>query len=150
MKTNTRKITIIAMFCAMAFLLTLPPFKIPFNGFLDLEVKDTIITIGAFLLGPIAGLVVSIIVPFIEMLTVSHTGPIGMLMNALASCSFVCTAAFIYKRKHNMKGAVIGLAVGGRRDDCRNAALELYYNPRLHECSKACCCKHVSAGSSAV
>lgn len=110
MKTNTRKITIIAMFCAIAFLLTLPMFKIPFNGFLDLEVKETVITIGAFLLGPLAGLAVSVIVPIIEMLTVSTTGPIGMLMNVLATCSFVCTASFIYKKKHNMKGAVMGLA----------------------------------------
>ncbi len=97
------------MFCAIAFLLTLPPFKIPFNSFLDLEVKDTVITIGAFLMGPLAGFAISVIVPFIEMLTVSHTGPIGMLMNALSTCAFVCTASFIYKRKHNMRGAVIGL-----------------------------------------
>ena len=111
MKTNTRKLTTIAMFCAIAFVLVLPPFKIPFNGFLDLEVKDTVITIGAFLMGPLTGLVISVIVPTIEMLTVSHTGPIGLLMNILSTATFVCTASFIYKKKHNMKGAVIGLTV---------------------------------------
>lgn len=107
---KTKKITTIAMFCAIAFVASL--FKIPFNGFLDLEIKSAVITICAFMLGPLAGFIISIIVPFIELLTVSHTGPIGFLMNAIATCAFVCPAAFIYKRDHKMKGAVIGLIVG--------------------------------------
>jgi riboflavin transporter FmnP len=107
---KTKKITTIAMFCAVAFLVSLV--QIPFNGFLDLEVKSAVITICAFLLGPLAGLIISIIVPVIELLTVSHTGPIGLLMNVIATCAFVCPAALIYKRNHSMKGAVIGLIVG--------------------------------------
>ena len=112
MKSNTKKITTIAMFCAISFILALPMFQIRFNGFLDLEVKNTAITIAAFLMGPVTGLIVSVIVPIIEMLTVSPTGPIGALMNILASASFACTAAFIYKKRHDMKGAVLGLTAG--------------------------------------
>lgn len=112
MKSNTKKITTIAMFCAISFILALPMFQIRFNGFLDLEVKNTAITIAAFLMGPVTGLIVSAIVPIIEMLTVSPTGPIGALMNILASASFACTAAFIYKKRHDMKGAVLGLTAG--------------------------------------
>ncbi len=107
---KTKRITTIAMFCALAFIASL--FKLPFNGFLDLELKSAVITICAFMLGPLAGLIISVIVPVIEMLTVSHTGPIGLLMNVIATCAFVCPAALIYKRDHNMKGAVIGLIVG--------------------------------------
>lgn len=107
---KTKKITTIAMFCALAFIVSL--FQLPFNGFLDLELKSAVITVCAFMLGPLAGLIISVIVPFIEMLTVSHTGPIGFLMNVLATCAFVCPAALIYKRDHKMKGAVIGLIVG--------------------------------------
>lgn len=33
-------------------------------------------------------------------------------MNALSSCTFTCTAAFIYKSKRTQAGAAIGLAVG--------------------------------------
>ncbi|MDE7249407.1 MAG: ECF transporter S component, partial [Lachnospiraceae bacterium] len=40
------------------------------------------------------------------------TGPIGCIMNVISSCSFACTAAFIYKKKHNLSGAVIGLISG--------------------------------------
>ena len=38
--------------------------------------------------------------------------PIGTIMNLISTCSFACTAAIIYKKKHTLKGAVIGLAVG--------------------------------------
>ena len=33
-------------------------------------------------------------------------------MNVLAAASFCCTAAFVYKRLHTRKGAVIGLTLG--------------------------------------
>ena len=33
-------------------------------------------------------------------------------MNVLATCAFCCTAAFVYKKFHTRKGAVIGLALG--------------------------------------
>ena len=48
----------------------------------------------------------------VEMLTVSDTGPIGCLMNLISTCSFACTAALIYKRRHNLNGAVLGLLAG--------------------------------------
>ena len=46
-----------------------------------------------------------------EMFTVSDTGPIGCIMNVLATCAFCCTAAFVYK-KFQTRSAVIGLALG--------------------------------------
>ena len=33
-------------------------------------------------------------------------------MNCLSSCTFACTAAFIYKRRHKLSGALIGLILG--------------------------------------
>ena len=33
-------------------------------------------------------------------------------MNMLATCSFACTAAFIYKKRHNLRGAVEGMIIG--------------------------------------
>lgn len=47
-----------------------------------------------------------------ETLTVSDTGPIGLLMNVLSTCSFVCPAAFIYKRNRTLRAAILGLASG--------------------------------------
>jgi riboflavin transporter FmnP len=99
------------MFCAIAYVIVVFV-RIPVVLFLKYEPKDVIITIGAFMMGPFTGFLISLIVSLVEMITVSDTGPIGLLMNVISTCAFTCTAAFIYKKKHNMKGAVLGLFTG--------------------------------------
>lgn len=42
----------------------------------------------------------------------SDTGPIGFIMNVLATASFCCTASFVYKKVHTKKGAIVGLTLG--------------------------------------
>ena len=79
------------------------------GGFLTYEPKDVIITIGAFIFGPVAGILMSLAVSFVEMITVSSTGPIGLLMNFLSSATFVGVASVIYYRKKTMPRAIIGL-----------------------------------------
>lgn len=111
MNTRMRKITMIGMLCAISYIVMMVG-RVPVVAFLKYDPKDVIITIGGFLFGPIASFVISTIVSFLEMLTVSSTGPIGCIMNIIASCCFACTAAFIYKKKHNLSGAVIGLIAG--------------------------------------
>ena len=81
-------------------------------GFLTYEPKDVILTIGAFIFGPVAGLIMALVVCTLEMVTVSSTGVIGLLMNFLASATFVGVASVIYYRKKTMSRAVIGLAAG--------------------------------------
>ena len=83
-----------------------------FSGFLQFEIKGTVIAIGGFLFGPLSAAVISIVVAFIEMFTVSDTGVIGCVMNLLAACAFACPAAYIYQKMRTRKGAVAGLAVG--------------------------------------
>ncbi|MDY3022960.1 MAG: ECF transporter S component [Blautia sp.] len=111
MYSKSKKITIIGMFCAVAYV-TMVFGRIPVVLFLKYDPKDVIITIGGFLLGPLCSLIISVIVSFIEMLSVSETGFIGCIMNIISSCSFACIAAAIYKKKHDMKGAAIGLTCG--------------------------------------
>lgn len=108
---NVKKITIIGMLCAIAYVVMVFG-RIPVVLFLKYDPKDVIITIGGFLLGPLSVFIISVIVSFIEMLSVSETGLIGCLMNVLSTCSFACTASIIYKRIHNIKGAIIGLFCG--------------------------------------
>ncbi len=79
------------------------------GGFLTYEPKDVVLTIGAFLFGPVAGLIMSLVVCLVEMITVSSTGPIGLLMNFLSSAVFVGVASVIYYRKKTMSRAVAGL-----------------------------------------
>ncbi len=79
------------------------------GGFLTYEPKDVVLTIGAFIFGPVAGIIMSLVVCFVEMITVSSTGPIGLLMNFLSSGMFVGVASVIYFRKKTMSRAVTGL-----------------------------------------
>ena len=111
MKLNTKKLTTIAMLCAIAFVIV-AFVRIPVVLFLKYEPKDVIITTCGFMMGPMASLIISTVVALIEMVTISDTGVIGAVMNLISSCAFCCTAAFIYKKKHTMQGAVIGLFSG--------------------------------------
>ena len=108
MKTGTKKLTTIAMLSAIAFIIV-AFVRIPVVMFLKYEPKDVIITIGGFMMGPIASFLSSFVVSLVEMVTISDTGFYGAIMNLISTCAFACTAAFIYKKKHTLKGAVIGL-----------------------------------------
>ena len=111
MKTNTKKLVLLAMLTAVSYMIV-SLVRIPVVLFLSYEPKDVIITIGGFLMGPMASFVIALVVALIEMVTISSTGPIGCLMNLLSSSCFACTAAFVYKRNRRMSGAITGLAIG--------------------------------------
>ena len=112
-KLDVKKLATLAMITCLAYVVMLVSKLMPsVNGFLDFDFKDVVICIGGFVYGPAAAAAVSLVVAFIEMVTISTTGPWGFLMNFLATASFCCTACFIYKKHHTMKGAVIGLILG--------------------------------------
>ena len=108
---NIKKTVLIAMLAAVAYMMV-ALIRIPVVLFLSYEPKDVIITIGGFLLGPMAAFIVSLVVSLLEMVTISQTGPIGALMNLLSTCGFACVAALIYKKKHDLWGAVLALLAG--------------------------------------
>lgn len=95
-------------------------FRIPaFLPFLDLEVKNVVITIAAFIFGPLSGAAISVCVALVEMFTISTTGWLGFIMNAIASLCFVCPAAFFTKKAHHVgrrAGACYWLPAYDRRD----------------------------------
>ncbi len=108
---NNKKLTVLALLCAMAYLLMVT-IKIPIILFLKYEPKDIIITLGGFLYGPAASVIISSVVSVLEMFTASDTGIIGLIMNVLASCSFACTAAWIYHKSPSQRSAFFGLLAG--------------------------------------
>lgn len=113
-RLNVKTITVTAMLCAIAFAAKLISNVVPIvvAGFLEFDLKDVVIAIGGFMCGPLSAAAIAVIVSLIEMVTISGTGLIGFVMNALASCAFACVAAVIYKKKHSMKGAVLALVSG--------------------------------------
>ncbi len=111
MNCKTKKLTTIGMLCALAYIAAAIG-RIPLVLFLKYDPKDIIIVIGGLIYGPLASLIITLIVSFAQMITTSQTGILGFLMNVISSCTFACTAAFIYQKKRKAAGAVIGLLCG--------------------------------------
>ena len=106
-KINTEKMTGIAIFAALAFVVSLVV-RFPVQ-FLTFDAKDAVITIAAFVYGPVAGVIISFIAALVEMISISTTGWYGFLMNFASSAVFSLTASMIYTKKRNLNGALIGL-----------------------------------------
>ena len=105
---STRTLAGIGVFAALAYLTTLLCKLIPnVGGFLSVDAKDAVIAIASFIFGPIAAPIISLIVAFIEFITISETGPWGLLMNFAASTAFSLTASLIYKYMKSFSGALI-------------------------------------------
>ncbi|MBE6924591.1 MAG: ECF transporter S component [Ruminococcaceae bacterium] len=110
-KYNVKHMVTLAMLTALAYALVCL-IRIPVVLFLSYEPKDVIITIGGLLFNPAAAFIISLVTALLEMVSISDTGVIGALMNLLSSAAFSCTAAFIYKKRRTLGGAVVGLAAG--------------------------------------
>lgn len=112
-KIDIKKLAVLAMLTALAYVVMWISKILPsVNDFLDFDFKHVVICIGGFIYGPVSAGLITVVVCFIEMITISGTGPWGCLMNIIGTASFCCTACYVYKKNHTMKGAVIGLSLG--------------------------------------
>ena len=111
---RVKKLVLLALLSAVAYVVMYLSKLIPINilGFLNFDLKDVVIGIAGFIFGPLAAAAMSVVVSLIEMVTVSSTGPWGLLMNVLSTCAFVCPAAVLYQKRHTIRGAVLGLICG--------------------------------------
>ncbi|MBO5327111.1 MAG: ECF transporter S component [Clostridia bacterium] len=105
-----RRMVMVAMFTAMSYVAML--FIHIKVGFLTMDVKDAIITLCGLFFGPVSALFISVLVPLIELLTMSDTGLYGLIMNIIGSAAFSVTVSLFYKWKKTLWGAVAGLASG--------------------------------------
>ena len=106
-KLDIKKMSVMAMFIALGYIcLFVFRFKV---SFLTLDFKDVFITLGGFVYGPIAAVVIAFTEALLELVTVSDTGFWGALMNFGGSAAFAVTASVVYKYNKSFKGAVIGL-----------------------------------------
>ena len=111
-RMDTKTITSLAMLTGVSVIIAWMSKLMPPVMFLDFDFKHVVVCIGGFTFGPMAAAIIGILASFIEFITFSGTGPFGFLMNALGTCSFCCTASWVYKRNHSKKGAVLGLSAG--------------------------------------
>lgn len=126
-----KRLCVMAMICAMAYAIV-AFVRIPVLLWLSYEPKDVLITIGAFLFGPLSASIMSLVVSLVEMVTISNTGIIGMVMNVLSTCLFACTASAVYRKKRSLSGAILGLALGFSRRHRRYVVVELPYHAALY------------------
>ena len=110
---DTRRIAVTALLCAMAAICTLLlEFPIlPGVTWLKYDPSGIVALIAGFAFGPATGAVVSVIPYLVHVATAS--GVYGMIMAVLATFSLVMPASLIYQRNRTMRGAVLGLVVGG-------------------------------------
>ncbi|NLP36769.1 MAG: ECF transporter S component [Firmicutes bacterium] len=115
MKRNTKHLVTLAMLAAVSVLLMyLVRFPIfPAAPFLEYDMADVPILIGTFLLGPISGLILTVVVSIIQAMTVSAgSGWIGAIMHICATGGFVIAAGLIYQKFKTRKGAAAALIAG--------------------------------------
>lgn len=114
MKTNTKKMVVMAMLSAISVILVML-IRVPWigAGFLEYDPADVPILIATLIYGPCAGLTVTFVVSVIQGLTVSSgSGIIGIIMHILATGSYVFFTGNIYKRTKNIKGLIVSLCFG--------------------------------------
>ncbi len=110
-RVDTKQLVVLALLAALSYA-CVAFFRVPVVAFLKYEPKDCILAIGGMLYGPLPALAITTAVALLELVTVSDTGLIGLLMNVLSSALFVVPAAFLYQRKKTLGNAVLGLAIG--------------------------------------
>lgn len=112
---SSTRIAVIAMFAAVAGVLYVLNFSIPFAfpGFLEFKFSDIPILIGTFVLGPASGAII-VVVHILIKLVIKGTSTvfIGELSDLLTCCAFAVTAGLIYSKKRTFKGALAAMAAG--------------------------------------
>ena len=111
---TTRKMAMIGMFSAIAMILHVFDFPIPFApSFYRLDFSELPVLIGAFAFGPAAGVMIEFIKILLKLLVKgTSTAFVGDLANFVVGCSFILPASAIYAFRKNKKSAVIGCVTG--------------------------------------
>lgn len=112
---KTRKLVEIGMLGAIATVLMLFEFPIPFIAppFYELDFSEVPVLVGAFALGPMAGATIELVKILINLLiNGTATAFVGEIGNYLLGCSFIIPAALIYKKRKTKKNALIAMVIG--------------------------------------
>ena len=112
--TATR-ISYLAVFTALSFILRLPWFEfyiIPAVPFLKVDFSGVFAMIAGFALGPVAGVVVSILKELIYALSFSQSIGVGELANILIMLPYILIPTILYKRHKGIKAVLISIAIG--------------------------------------
>jgi riboflavin transporter FmnP len=104
----------ISLLSVMAFLLMFLEIPLPFfPEFLKIDISDLPALLGAFAMGPIAGVIIELLKNILHIVLKGTSSVfVGELANFLVGSIFVLVSGYIYKIKKTKKTAVVSLAVG--------------------------------------
>lgn len=115
MKITTKTLTGMAMLCALSIVSLAIGIQFPFPftpSYMLYDIADVFIFLGTFMYGPISGLIITGIVCLIQAFLMGGSGLTGFVMHLLATGTFTLVAGIIYKRRKNLKGAILSLVCG--------------------------------------
>lgn len=137
-RISTRQLVSMAMLGAISIVLVavihFP--LIPAAAFLEYDPADIPILICAFAYGPLAGLLLTVVVCFIQGFTVSaQSGIIGIVMHIFATGCCVLVTGNIYIKKQDEKNGGHCADSGGIGADGGNGADEYDFYAAFHGCA---------------
>lgn len=111
---NTRKMAMIGMFSAIAMILHIFDFAVPFAPpFYKLDFSELPILIGTFAFGPAAGVMMEFLKILLKLcIKGTSTAFVGDLANFVIGCSFILPASVIYAFGKKKKSAIAGCVIG--------------------------------------
>ena len=112
---TTRKITMIGLFSALAVILFLMEFPIPFiaPGFYELDFSEIPALVGAFAFGPVAGVMIEFCKVLLKLVIKgTSTAFVGDLANFVIGCSLILPASILYLFKKTKKRAIVACVAG--------------------------------------
>jgi len=123
-KLSVRTMVSVAMLSAVAYVLMLIDFSVPLMpSFIKMDLSDLPALIGAYALGPVAGVLVCLFKNLLHLL-VTRTGGVGELSNFLLGAVFVFIAGAWYKSHKTRKGAFVAAVLGA----CAMAVISVFTN----------------------
>lgn len=111
---KTRMLVQIAMLAAVATVLMLFEFPLPFAPpFYELDFSEVPVLIGSFAMGPAAGAGIELVKVLLNLvINGTDTMFVGELANFIIGCALVVPAGIIYRKHKSKKHAMIGMLVG--------------------------------------
>lgn len=112
--TATR-VAYMAVFTALSFILRMPFFEfpiIPAVPYLKIDFSGVFALIAGFSLGPVAGVIVSVLKEILYGLSFTRTFGVGEVANILIMLPYILIPSIVYKKHKGIKTALITVSIG--------------------------------------
>ena len=109
---KTSALVKIGMMSALGMVLMLLDFPLPiFPSFLKIDLSDVPAMIGAFTMGPAAGVLIEFLKNLLKLIVGSNTGGVGELANFLTGAAYVLPLGTLYRRWKSKNGVIFSMLV---------------------------------------